>query len=313
VHSAPDAGAAPAPEEPCELLAWDSRHFGRRIGRVRGGTLSAPAVAAIDRWCARQAVECLYLLVPAGDVATPALAEAAGFRLVDVRITLERRLASGGESGGPDAAAGEARSGGDAGAAGDAGEAGAAGEGARVRAARPADLPALRRIASVSHHDSRFYSDPHFDRERCDALYAAWIERSAADPDGAVLVAETAAAPGRVAGYITVERRGEAGGGREAAGGGTLGGAGSAPRAAGQIGLFAVAGEAQGQGLGGRLIAAAFGWFAAQGVARIGVVTQGRNVRAQRIYQRSGLVTGAVELWFHRWTAGGAPEPGSGG
>ena len=34
---------------------------------------------------------------------------------------------------------------------------------------------------------------------------------------------------------------------------------------------------------------------------RITVVTQGRNARAQRLYQRAGFVTESVRLWFHRW------------
>jgi hypothetical protein len=33
------------------------------------------------------------------------------------------------------------------------------------------------------------------------------------------------------------------------------------------------------------------------------VVTQGRNVRAQRLYQAHGLLTRSIGLWFHRWSA----------
>jgi dTDP-4-amino-4,6-dideoxy-D-galactose acyltransferase len=42
-------------------------------------------------------------------------------------------------------------------------------------------------------------------------------------------------------------------------------------------------------------------WFAKQGAEKIGVVTQGRNVSAQRFYQRCGFVTRSVGFWFHRW------------
>jgi ribosomal protein S18 acetylase RimI-like enzyme len=174
-----------------------------------------------------------------------------------------------------------------------------------VRPAAAADLPELRRIARVSHQDSRFYYDPHFDRGRCDELYAIWIEKSCGDPAGVVLVAEVelasrsaAAAPagraaavpaGRVAGYVT---------------------AASTPGGAGQIGLFAVAAAAQGRGVGGQLITAALAWLAGRGADPVTVVTQGRNVRAQRIYQRFGMLTRSLEIWYHRWRAGDADGGG---
>jgi len=31
------------------------------------------------------------------------------------------------------------------------------------------------------------------------------------------------------------------------------------------------------------------------------VVTQGRNLAAQRLYQRNGFVTASLQLWYHRW------------
>jgi hypothetical protein len=31
------------------------------------------------------------------------------------------------------------------------------------------------------------------------------------------------------------------------------------------------------------------------------IVTQGRNLSAQRVFQRAGAHVAAVELWFHKW------------
>ena len=39
----------------------------------------------------------------------------------------------------------------------------------------------------------------------------------------------------------------------------------------------------------------------ARGIDRVQVVTQGRNVRAQRVYQRCGFVSAQLQLWYHRW------------
>jgi dTDP-4-amino-4,6-dideoxy-D-galactose acyltransferase len=248
---------------------------------VRGGRLTRETLARIERWVAREGVECLYFLADASDPETAPLAEDAGFRLVDVRVTLARRL--GGPGGGaPDAAAGGGPAPRIAGPppriAGPARPEPAIA--VAVRHAAAADLPELRRIAAASHRESRFYYDRHFDHGRCDALYAAWIEQSCRDPDGVVLVAAAARQPAAPCGYITV----------------TLAAGGE-----GRIGLFAVAGAAQGQGVGGRLIAAALDWLEGRGAGAVSVVTQGRNVRAQRIYQQYGMRTRSLELWYHRW------------
>lgn len=243
---------------PCEILEWDSGFFGCRIGRLLGGRLDRELLAAVDAWCRDQAVDCLYFLADGGDSATTALAEEAGFRLTDLRVTLDRE-ASALRPPLPSPA---------------------------VRPARPDDVPALRRIAAASHHDSRFYADPRFERSRCDELYATWIEKSCRGAQEGladeVLVAELKERE-EPAGYISsLVRAGERG-----------------PE--GEIGLLAVAADAQGHGLGGALVGAALRRFQERGAARVRVVTQGRNPRAQRLYQASGLLTRSIGLWFHRW------------
>src|SRR5262245_54112904 len=71
-------------------LEWDSRHFGLRIGRVEGDTLSAAAADEIAQ--ARAGFDCVYLLADADCVATAERAHELGFRMVDVRITLGQPL-----------------------------------------------------------------------------------------------------------------------------------------------------------------------------------------------------------------------------
>jgi GNAT superfamily N-acetyltransferase len=147
----------------------------------------------------------------------------------------------------------------------------------RIRAFRPDDLPALRAIARTSHAATRFYSDPRFPRERCDDLYDAWIVRSAEGWAEEVLVAENG---GRPAGYLSLHA--------------------DAERAS--IGLFAVAEEARGNGLGAALVDAAIGWGAERGLGEIAVVTQGRSAAALRVYERNGFAVESLGFWFHRWS-----------
>lgn len=70
---------------------------------------------------------------------------------------------------------------------------------------------------------------------------------------------------------------------------------------AGQIGLIAVAGWARGAGLGRALVTSSLGVFRQNGAKRISVVTQGRNIASQRLYQRCGFLTHSVQIWYHRW------------
>jgi dTDP-4-amino-4,6-dideoxy-D-galactose acyltransferase len=146
-----------------------------------------------------------------------------------------------------------------------------------VRPFQPAHAAPLRAIARVSHRDSRFYYDAHFARQQCDALYEAWIERSFGGWADAVLVAEWDDAP---AGYISCHL---------------------APPGMGSIGLFAVAPEYQRRGLGRQLVAAALEYFRQNGMQQATVVTQGRNVVSQRVYQRCAFMTRSAQLWYHCW------------
>ncbi|HEY3418265.1 MAG TPA: GNAT family N-acetyltransferase [Armatimonadota bacterium] len=190
-------------------------------------------------------MRCLYLLT-AMEGRTEV--DRWGFRLADIRMTLERNT-------------------------------GAVTPGKGVRPARDADIPALAAIARESHTDSRFYADPGFPRERCDALYQTWIEKSCRGYAKAVLVAEQ---DGRPAGYITCDWSEDVG----------------------HIGLVAVAGWARGAGLGRELVNASVDLFLRGELRRVSVVTQGRNVSAQRLYQRCGFLTASVQLWYHRWFPG---------
>jgi GNAT superfamily N-acetyltransferase len=246
---------------PVALLTWDSAFFGFPVARVTTPALSPAEAAAVRAWCTAHSVRVCYFLVEAADRASGAAAEEAGFRRVDERVTLERAP-------GMDDIQIPA-----------------------VRAYHPSDLDALQAIARVSHHDSRFYADSRFPRERADALYAAWIARDAERDGGRVWVTEADGAP---AGYCTtVLERDEAG------------------AWVGNIGLIAVAGWAQRRGLGRALLAAACMALGAAmrgadmrgadtaDTARLRVVTQGRNAAAHALYEQAGFTRTRHQVWWH--------------
>ncbi len=161
---------------PCRLLDWDTDFFGVKIARLDANHLSRATVEEALEWGRRNAIECLYFLAGSDDVDSVRLAEEKGFRLVDVRITLDMRLS-------PGVAIGESEGGSGV-----------------IRPHVPEDVPALRAIAAEGHHDSRFYYDPNFPRAKCAALYETWIEKSCGGYADVVLVAEV---EGQAAGYIS--------------------------------------------------------------------------------------------------------------
>jgi dTDP-4-amino-4,6-dideoxy-D-galactose acyltransferase len=233
-----------------KVLEWDTAFFGARMARLDVVEMDETRLRLVEERCRSLKVRCLYALADLAQPASLQVLERHAFQLVDIRVTLACRLTEVlEESSAPSV----------------------------VRAATPADIEALRAIARVSHVDSRYYADAGFSRERCDELYATWIENSCRGFADAVWVAE---GEGRPAGYITCDVQED----------GT-----------GSIGLFAVAGWAQGRGLGGQLIHAALAWFRAQNCGEVRVVTQGQNQSALRIYQRYGFRVVALQVWFHKW------------
>lgn len=233
----------------CELLEWDSSFFGVRIARVIGERLDDAQAAAALAWCGEHDVSCLYFLAAGDDAATAEAAHEHGFELVDERVELRRAVR------GP----ADAR--------------------AATRPATTADLEALVPIARTSFTTTRFFFDPRFPHERCEALYEEWLVGSVGGRlADAVLVAEL---DGSAAGFVTCRQGGEPG--------------------TGEIGLLAAGAQAHGRGLGDALTGDALRWFADQGMRQAAVATQGRNAASQRLYERHGFVADRVRLWFHRW------------
>jgi GNAT superfamily N-acetyltransferase len=166
--------------DPCELLDWDSRHFGFPIARVAGNGLSPEGAAAVDDWCVERGVRCLYLLADGTDSETAKLARANGYIQPDIRVTVRGRVEDLAkfDPGGPD--------------------------GLEIRDATEAEVGPLSDLGARSHRGSRFYADPGFPRERSDALYRAWVERGFHHPDHALLAALV---DGEPAGYMVHSQR----------------------------------------------------------------------------------------------------------
>jgi ribosomal protein S18 acetylase RimI-like enzyme len=108
-------------------------------------------------------------------------------------------------------------------------------------------------------------------------MYRTWIRKSCQGYADKVLVTECNE---QLSGFVTCHHQ---------------------ERTRGNIGLLGVSADQRGQRAGECLVKAALQWFVEQGVTDVSVVTQGRNLKAQRFYERLGFVTQSIQLWYHKW------------
>lgn len=240
--------------EPCVCLPWDSEFFGVRIGRVNETRLRADTAVHVQAWAKENEIDCLYFLAEMDDVETVIHAKRAGFMLHDIRVLLEAKRSSPRYRPVYD------------------------GNEITLRDAEPGDVPALRRIASSVHTDTRFYHDPNFANEKCDELYATWIEKCCANEYQTVLVALW---NGRPAGYFAYFVDPDS--------------------ICAHIDLVGVDPAYHGKGIGSVLASHAMDRIDQSRAQTVRVVTQGRNMAAQGLYQRFGFTTVAMHLWYHWW------------
>lgn len=144
-----------------------------------------------------------------------------------------------------------------------------------IREFQEADLAKLEQIASQAYTNTRFSYDKHFPADRAAELYKEWLSGSCRNPSHKVFVATT---EDGIVGFITCQFE----------------------EAVGRIGLLGLSNGAKGKGYGQQLVQTAQQFFSSN-ATEVRVVTQGRNIAAQRLYQSCGFRTYRVGLWYHKW------------
>ena len=232
----------------CRQLEWDSQFFQRRIARIEGDRLDKQSLDPALRWCKEKGIECLYFLCSPDDDNSVAVAEAAGFHLVDIRSELNWRIQATSES-----------------------------SPSFVRQYQESDLAMLQKIASQAYTNTRFNFDNHFPSEQVADLYKVWITTSCQNEEHKVFVASS---ENKIVGFITCFFD---------------------TAEIGRIGLLGLSEEVKGRGYGRQLVQAAQQYFFSTSADEVRVVTQGRNLAAQRLYQSCGFRTYKLGLWYHKW------------
>jgi GNAT superfamily N-acetyltransferase len=238
---------------PCELLEWDSEHFGFPIARVTGSSLDDASATAIDDWCRERGIRCLYFAADAEEPETARVAAAHGYRMVDIRIVARRSY-----EGLLDLPAGP--------------------EEVVTREATDGDLDYARRLATRSHHSTRFYFDGGFPKDRCDALYVAWVERGARDPARRLLIPTV---DGEPVGYNVLAPIG--------------------PDLEGHGELVAIDERHRGKGYGRAMHFGGYRHCAARGARSARGVFSHRNRANLRLHERIGFLIDEIQVWHHKW------------
>lgn len=143
---------------------------------------------------------------------------------------------------------------------------------------RDDEMPRLQDISAQIGRTSRFNFDKTFNSGQCERLYRLWIRNACQGFADVVLVAHWYQ-NGEAVGLITCTLRSNVG----------------------HILLAGVHFDHRQRGVGTGLVQAALDWAKTRGAHRMEVVTQARNVPAQRLYQQMGFFTKTMSLYYHKW------------
>lgn len=146
----------------------------------------------------------------------------------------------------------------------------------KISKAKKSDLNSMRKISRNAYTASRFYHDDAFSKPRVEDLYLKWMEQSVSTKEQFAYIARDSKS---VAGYITCKVISDH----------KL-----------EIVLVNVAETYRGQGVGELLMRTVVNKHLIAKGDEATIVTQGRNIAAQRLYQKCGFYTNMMQIWYHK-------------
>lgn len=147
----------------------------------------------------------------------------------------------------------------------------------RVEVAQVDDIVPLRKAAQAAFSHSRFRA-PWYQEDDSGRFYALWVEKSVLGTfDHTCLLVKDVT--GDILGFVSLR---------------------NLDVDTARVGLLAKMPGAQGQGIGRKLMSAAFNWCVQHQKRQLNVATQISNVAALNLYSRSGAAIASTAYWLYR-------------
>jgi ribosomal protein S18 acetylase RimI-like enzyme len=140
----------------------------------------------------------------------------------------------------------------------------------------PSEIKGIQNVRDGLAHESRYRKDPQIGIEMAQKIYGVWLENTFfhgyADEYFALTDGNT------LAGFVSLKVKDRKG----------------------YIDLLGVSPAYQNRQIGSYLIVKAISYFKANGIEDIFVITEGENIRANRVYQKNGFVSWDICLVYHK-------------
>lgn len=152
-------------------------------------------------------------------------------------------------------------------------------EGLTLGKAEIQHIDRLKELTKDLYQHSRYYYDVRFDQDKINEFYANWIKKAVLGTFDSYCYC-LFDSQGKPLGFCSIREN---------------------SNQSVHIGLFGIDDEHHGKGFGKTLVNAVLHELYTSGIRKVLVVTQGRNYKAQVLYQKCGFVTTSTELWYHKW------------
>ena len=147
-----------------------------------------------------------------------------------------------------------------------------------LRKASDADIPYLKKMVKNMYKLSRYYFDPNFSKNKVNLFYQNWIEKSVRGTfEDMVYILSYEL---KIVAFCSISLQNKSNA---------------------SIGLFGVDSNLYGNGFGTFLLEKVSSELFDIGIKKIKVVTQGRNIPAQNLYQKCKFRLDNIEIYYHRW------------
>ena len=148
----------------------------------------------------------------------------------------------------------------------------------RLKKATKSDIPKLRNISKNIYIHSRYYFDRKYSINKISKFYMNWVEKSVKSSfdDYCLCLYHKK----QVIAFSTIKIYNSK---------------------KSSISLFGVDKNYMNKNIGSLMLQNTIFYLKKEKIKNIEVVTQGRNIVAQKLYQKNGFKTKKTELWYHKW------------